>query len=53
MGRNAKGRYLFVVCTSRDRDDAVLIRPISARFMHEKEVRNYEQQTQDLPEAED
>jgi uncharacterized DUF497 family protein len=55
VGRNTEGRYVFIVFTLRDKDGASLIRPISARFMHEKEVRNYEQQkgTQDIPEAED
>ena len=53
VGRNAEGRYVFVVFTSRDKDGAELIRPISARFMHDKEVRNYERQTQDFPEIED
>jgi uncharacterized DUF497 family protein len=53
VGSNAGGRYVFVVFTSRNKDGAALIRPISARFMHEKEVRNYERQTQDFPETED
>jgi uncharacterized DUF497 family protein len=53
VGRNAEGRYVFVVFTSRGKDGAILIRPISARFMHEKEVSSYERQTQDSPETED
>lgn len=55
VGRNAEGRYVFVVFTLRDKDGTALIRPISARFMHEKEVRNYERQkgSQDLPETDD
>jgi uncharacterized DUF497 family protein len=38
----AKGRYVFVVFTFRVRDGMRLIRPISARFMHKKEVERYE-----------
>ena len=55
VGRNAEGRYVFVVFTLRDKDGTALIRPISARFMHEKEVRNYERQkgSQDFPETDD
>ena len=37
------GRFAFVVFTLRDRDGDVLVRPISARFMHVKEVRRYEE----------
>ena len=44
VGRNSEDRYVFVVFTLRDKDGAAYIRPISARFMHEKEVRSYERQ---------
>ena len=40
IGTDAKGRHLFVAFTLR----ASLIRPISARYMHKKEVRHYEKQ---------
>ena len=43
VGLTAEGRYLFVVFTLRDRGGFVLVRPISARYMHAKEVRRYEQ----------
>lgn len=42
IGRLANGRHVFVVFTVRERDGLRLIRPISARFMHQKEVRQYE-----------
>jgi len=41
IGRLKDGRAVFVVFTYRDRDGARLIRPISARYMHEKEARRY------------
>jgi uncharacterized DUF497 family protein len=41
VGRTAKGRDLFVVFTLRRRGDDILLRPISARYMHEKEVEAY------------
>jgi uncharacterized protein len=43
VGRNKAGRHLFVVFTLRRIDGTLLVRPISARYMHEKEVRVYEQ----------
>jgi hypothetical protein len=42
IGYSAEGRALFVVFTIRRRRSEVLIRPISARFMHRKEVEHYE-----------
>lgn len=42
IGRNQTGRYVFVVFTIRQYGDKSLIRPISARYMHLKEVRHYE-----------
>lgn len=44
IGRTATGRHAFVAFTIRERDGRTLLRPISARFMHAKEVRRYEQQ---------
>lgn len=38
------GRLLFVAFTLRTHGQAVLIRPISARFMHRKEIEHYERQ---------
>jgi uncharacterized DUF497 family protein len=45
VGRTASGRYVFLVFTIRERDGKRLLRPISARFMHRKEIRRYEEQT--------
>ena len=42
IGRTAGRRPVFLVFTMRRRGDRVLIRPISARFMHAKEVESYE-----------
>ncbi|MEO8882789.1 MAG: BrnT family toxin [Devosia sp.] len=36
------GRTMLVIFTVRDRQGQRLLRPISARFMHEKEIRRYE-----------
>lgn len=36
-------RHVFVIFTYRQHEDKVLIRPISARYMHGKEVKAYEQ----------
>ena len=43
VGRTSKGRHLFVVFTLRRRGGETLIRPISARYMHKKEITAYEQ----------
>jgi uncharacterized protein len=43
MGRNEAGRFIFVVYTFRQLEGRKLIRPISARFMHDKEVMRYGQ----------
>ena len=44
VGRNAQGRALLVAFTFRTRDGERLIRPVSARYMHRKEVASYEAQ---------
>lgn len=44
VGKNKKGRHIFVVFTERRIERSVLIRPISARYMHKKEVDNYVRQ---------
>lgn len=44
IGTTAAGRYVFVVFTLRGRR----IRPISARYMHEKEIKGYEEDNPDL-----
>ncbi|MBI4273251.1 MAG: BrnT family toxin [Rhizobiales bacterium] len=45
IGTTARGRHVFVVFALRQRGDVTLIRPISARFMHRKEIRYYEEET--------
>ncbi len=42
-GRGSDGRAIFVVYTHRGREGATYLSPISARFMHGKEVQQYEQ----------
>jgi uncharacterized protein len=41
--RASDGRPVFIVYTHRERDGRIYLRPVSARYMHEKEVRDYEQ----------
>jgi uncharacterized DUF497 family protein len=41
--RLPSGRVVFVVFTHRERSGKTFLRPISARFMHSKEIRHYEQ----------
>jgi uncharacterized protein len=43
IGKTAEGRFAFIVFTLRRTGDQLFIRPISARYMHEAEVRNYEE----------
>jgi uncharacterized protein len=38
IGRSVSGRALFVAFTTRIRGEQTLIRPISARYMHAKEI---------------
>lgn len=45
IGRSDDGRWIFVVFTLRTRRGKRLVRPISARYMHEKEVGHYEKET--------
>jgi uncharacterized protein len=42
VGRNMLGRPMFVAFTIRERDGHRLVRPISARFMHAKEIARYD-----------
>nr|VFJ57169.1 MAG: hypothetical protein BECKDK2373B_GA0170837_10643 [Candidatus Kentron sp. DK] len=44
VGQNEKDRYVFVVFTFRNKETNWFIRPISARYMHRKEIENYERQ---------
>ena len=45
IGVNDVGRAVLVVFTTRMKDGVDFIRPISARYMHEKERRHHEKQT--------
>ena len=38
------GRYVFLVFMLRKIDGQTLLRPISARYMHQKEIDHYESQ---------
>ncbi len=44
LGKTEEGRSVLVVFTLRIRDASVLIRPISARPMHKKEIDYYEEE---------
>lgn len=48
IGHTDKGRGVFMVFTFRKKRDEVLIRPISARYMHKKEVDAYEKENPNL-----
>ena len=41
IGPNPAGRLTFVVYTLRVSDEEEVVRPVSARFMHDKEIRRY------------
>ena len=43
IGSGGGPRPIFVAFTLRERGDERLIRPISARYMHRKEVASYEE----------
>ena len=45
VGRAPAGRALFVAFTIRDKDKRRLIRPVTARDMHAKEVAAYEKES--------
>jgi uncharacterized protein len=42
VGKTGMGRPLFVAFTMRTKDGRRLIRPVSARYMHAKEIAAYE-----------
>jgi hypothetical protein len=48
IGQAHSGRFVFLVFTLRERDGKVYIRPISARYMHRKEIEHYEEENPDL-----
>ncbi len=50
IGTTDKRRSVFVVFTLRTRNGTALIRPISARYMHKKEIDHYEKETSEAKE---
>jgi len=50
IGRTERGRAVFVIFTLRSKGSEVLIRPISARYMHKKEIDAYEKENSGLQE---
>lgn len=44
IGKPRAGRYVFLVFMLREIDGQTMLRPISARYMHSKEVAHYEQE---------
>ena len=48
IGRTSGGRSVLIVFTLREREGQIFIRPISARYMHAKEVANYEEEAAKL-----
>ena len=44
IGQTDKGRRVFMVFTLRRRNDELLIRPLSARYMHKKEIDAFEKE---------
>ncbi|MBE0625233.1 MAG: BrnT family toxin [Burkholderiales bacterium] len=48
IGKTASGRSVFLVFTIRMRAGKRVIRAVSARYMHRKEVRHYEKENPDV-----
>ena len=44
IGRSERGRHILIVFTLRRKRSETLIRPISARYMHKKEIEHYEKE---------
>lgn len=42
IGKTQAGRYVFLVFMLRNSAGKNMLRPISARYMHKKEIENYE-----------
>jgi hypothetical protein len=45
IGKTDAGRYVFLVFLLRESNAKTKLRPISARYMHRKEIDHYESQT--------
>lgn len=50
VGSNGAGRMIFVVFTLRKQSGETFIRPISARYMHRKEIMVYEKAVSNIQE---
>ena len=48
IGKTGEGRHIFLVFTIRTKKGERYIRPISARYMHRKEVQHYEKENPNL-----
>jgi uncharacterized DUF497 family protein len=48
IGQTDAGRFVFLVFTLRERGGKAYVRPISARYMHRKEIEHYEEENPDL-----
>jgi uncharacterized DUF497 family protein len=48
IGKVPGGRYIFLVFAIREIGGRSFIRPISARYMHRKEIEHYEKENPDL-----
>jgi uncharacterized DUF497 family protein len=48
IGTTSEGRHVFLVFTIREVEGERLIRPISARYMHRKEIDAYERENPDV-----
>ena len=48
IGRGVDGRAVFLVFTTRERNNVRLIRPISARYMHQREINAYQETLPDI-----
>ena len=48
IGKTARGRSVFLVFTIRELAGKRLIRPVSARYMHRKEIKHYEEENPDV-----
>jgi uncharacterized DUF497 family protein len=46
VGRDTDGRAMFVAFTIREHMGERLIRPVSARYMHRKEIEGYEDEAE-------
>jgi uncharacterized DUF497 family protein len=44
IGVSTQQRHILVVFTFRDKEEGTFIRPISARYMHQKEIEKYEKE---------